>query len=217
MSLTLALETSSRNYGIALGAGQHILVQRECRNDDPSFGSIGELTASLINDAGAKISDISLIGIDVGPGSLSSVRSGVAYANGLAFSLGATIFAASSLELLARQSWLHSSFPVLCMRKAQGGNAYVGLFVQDQPPELLYGPCAELIAKLASGTRELSVAGAYRSLPAEIIPRTKVYDTGLDIPDVAALYKLTADPASSFGRLDKYAMPLNEAAPVFYH
>lgn len=216
MSLTLAIETSSPNYGVVIGAEHEVLVHGECLHDHPSFQSIGELTASLVADVGAKLGDISRVGLDVGPGSLSSVRAGVAYANGLAFSLGIPVYGLSSLELMAAQVLANHDLPVICMRKSQGGNVYAGLFTKLGPPTLRYGQLSQTIAELAGDVRELCVAGAHSSAVSDVLPQARVHVTGIDVPSVLTLYRILTDPNRDHGQPTALATPLTEAATVFH-
>ncbi|MDT5039005.1 MAG: tRNA threonylcarbamoyladenosine biosynthesis protein TsaB, partial [Micromonosporaceae bacterium] len=124
MSLTLAVETSSIEYGVALFTPDALIAHRTLRRDDPSFRGIGELAAELLTAAGRRIRDVERLAVDLGPGNLSSVRAGVAYVNGLAFSLGIPIFGVSSLDLLAVEASEKadpaegSGSAVLCLRNA---------------------------------------------------------------------------------------------------
>ncbi|HWF79983.1 MAG TPA: tRNA (adenosine(37)-N6)-threonylcarbamoyltransferase complex dimerization subunit type 1 TsaB [Streptosporangiaceae bacterium] len=216
MSLTLAIETSSPNYGVVIGTRSEILAHGECMHDHPSFQSIGELTASLIAETGAKLRDISRIGIDVGPGSLSSVRAGVAYANGLAFSLGVPIYSLSSLELMAAEVLSSRDLPVICMRKAAAGNVYAGLFTQLGPPTLRYGQRSQVIEELAGSAPAICVAGAYSSTVSDVLPETQVLVTGVETPSVLTLYRILTDSDQEPRQPTALAVPLTEAATEFH-
>lgn len=216
MSLLLALETSSLQYGVAIGATREILIHRECRHDEQAFNSIGEFTASLVAEVGAKLSDISEIGLDVGPGSLSSVRAGVAYANGLAFSLGIPIFSLNSLELMANEAQQNRDLPVLCMRKAQGENAYAGFFTRHGSPQLRYGRLRSLVAELVGDYREICVAGAHRAIVSDVLPEGQVHDTGIDTPSVLTLCRILTGSDKDLRLRSAMATPLTEAAMVFH-
>lgn len=220
MSLLLALETSSLKYGVAIGATREILIHRECRHDEKAFNSIGEFTASLVAEVGAKVSDISAIGLDVGPGSLSSVRAGVAYANGLAFSLGLPIVSLNSLELMASEVRQTRDLPVLCMRKAQGENVYAGFFTRHGASQLRYGRLSSLVAELVSDCREICAAGAHRATVSDVLPEVQVHDTGIDTPSVLTLYRIMTGITTGSDRelrlRSAMATPLTEAAMVFH-
>ena len=56
-------------------------------------------TQNFINECGAKWSDISAIGVVVGPGSFTGIRIGIAYAKGLAMGLGIPVVPINAFEL----------------------------------------------------------------------------------------------------------------------
>jgi tRNA threonylcarbamoyl adenosine modification protein YeaZ len=215
MKLALALEASSHTYGVALGAHDVPLIHRACRRDDPSFAGIGEMVLASLAEANAQFADIEFIGVDVGPGNLSSVRAAVAYANGLAYSLGIMLFCANSLELMAADSYEIEASPALCLTKAEGGNAYAGLFTDGQTVEIRYGLREVIVPEMAGNLGKLCVAGAYRELAADLLPNANVRDTGIEKPSVLALYRMSQLPNKDPRRVVPAASPLNEASNIF--
>lgn len=217
MKLTLAIEASSAIYAVALGTGEVPLVHRAHRRDHSSFRGVGELVSSALAQAGGSFAAIEAVGVDVGPGSLSSVRAAVAYANGLGFSLGIDIFCANSLELMAMESAAVQADPTLCMRIAGDGNVYAGLFATGQAPQLRYGPLRPTITAMASGFSRIAVAGANREKAADLLPDTSVQDTGIEVPSVATLYRMMrASHGEMGGARVPSASPLNEGSRVFH-
>src|SRR5580658_570132 len=120
MSLLLAVESTSGRYSVAAGRDDGQVTRAETGRTEPGFAGLGQLAEGALATIGASVPDISQLAVDVGPGNLSSVRAAVAYVNGLAFSLGITVFCANSLELLAAGYRQAGSLPLLCMRKASG-------------------------------------------------------------------------------------------------
>jgi tRNA threonylcarbamoyl adenosine modification protein YeaZ len=215
MRLVLALEASGGTYAVAVGAGGRPRAQRVSRRDDPMFAGLGDLVERTLAAAGVTFSDIATIAVDVGPGSLSSIRAAVAYANGLAFSLGAVIFPVSSLELICRQAHSARRGPLLCLRKGEGGNAYAGLFASGGATQMRYGQRSVIVPAMAGDLDRVWVAGAYRDEVAGLLPGVTVADTGVENPDVATLYQAAAADADP-GRLVPAASPVNEGSKIFH-
>lgn len=216
MKLALAIEASSAVYAVALGDANVPAIHRECRRDDPSFAGIGEMVSSCVAVAGAGFPGIETIAVDIGPGSLSSVRAVVAYANGLAFSLGVMVFCANSLELMAAASREIQPSPALCVRKGEAGNVYAGIFTEDQCPQLRYGPFQDTVAALAGEHSKITVAGAHRQAVADLLAGAHVCDTGIEQPSVLTLYAMMQAQRTQPGRLVPLASPLNEGSRVFH-
>jgi tRNA threonylcarbamoyladenosine biosynthesis protein TsaB len=218
-SLTLAVETSSIEYGVALWTGGGVLAHRTVRRDDPSFRGIGALVSAVLEPTGRQVTDVERIAVDAGPGNLSSVRAGVAYANGLAFSLGVPIVSANSLRLLALTAGQPTDQAVLCLRHAGGVSAYAGLFRDGAAVAMRQGPLATLVPDLlaplvAGGLTAVAVAGTFRTDVKALLPDLDVRDTGVAVPPVLALCELVTagvDPAD----LVEVASPLTDASPVF--
>jgi tRNA threonylcarbamoyladenosine biosynthesis protein TsaB len=199
VTTTLAIETSSVTYGVAVGVDGEVVAQRTLRRDDPTFTGLADLVADTIQSFGA----VDAVAVDIGPGNLASVRSGVAYANGLAFSLGKPILVASSLDLLALEAASQADNPTLCLRDAGSGRVYAWF-----DGELRHGPFEPVVLSLVGDRTAIAVAGVHRAKVAALLPGVAVKDTGIDAPQVTTL--LAASP-----RAVEVASPLTEASPEF--
>jgi tRNA threonylcarbamoyladenosine biosynthesis protein TsaB len=196
MTRTLGIETSSVAYGVAVAVNGAVVAQRTLRRDDPAFSGLADLVATVVED----ITRIDAVAVDIGPGNLASVRSGVAYANGLAFSLGVPILVASSLELLAMEA---GDGPALCLRDAGSGRVYAWL-----DGELRHGPFEPVVLSLVGDRAAIAVAGVHRAKVAALLPGVAVKDTGIDAPQVTTLLAARTKQV-------EVASPLTEASPEF--
>ncbi len=217
MKLTLAIEASSATYAVALGTGDTPMVHQARRRDHSGFRGVGDLVSAAVAEAGGRFAAIEAIGVDIGPGNLSSVRAAVAYANGLGFSLGVDIFCANSLELMAMDAAPFQAGPALCLRVAGDGNVYAGLFASGQAPQLRFGPLAPTITALVSGFSGIAVAGAHREETVGLLPGAQVHDTGIEAPSAVTLYRMMrASHGEMGGTWVPSASPLNEGSRVFH-
>lgn len=229
MSLLLAIESTSGLYSVAAGAGDEVGSRRASRRDDPGFAGLGELVSAALAELGATAADVDRLAVDVGPGNLSSVRAAVAYVNGLAFSLDRKIFCANSLELMATApeaiavaseltavGSAGGTVPMLCLRKASGGNAYLGLYEEGRPPVMHFGKLEQVVAERCGLYAALTVAGAFRDQVSKLLPDCHVLDTGVDHPSVDLLYRIARTADSDAVRVADLAQPLNEGSRVFH-
>lgn len=215
MTLTLAIETSSKNYAAALCTSQEIVTCHMIRRDDPSFQGIGALVSSALSEMGGEFSDIERLAVNVGPGNLGSIRAGVSYVNGLAFSLQKLIYCVDSLSLLAAEVTELDGADVLCLRNAGGGNVYAGLFRAGEASRMSHGPMGAVVNFLAGNLSEISVAGAFRSEVKGLLPEVLVRDTGIEFPHVSTLHRMLAKRGDDIANLVPSATPINDSSPVF--
>ena len=213
MSLVLALETSSADYGVVLG-GLGSLAQTARRHDSSSFAGVGDLVVTLLRELGADFVDISTIAVDVGPG-YGSVRAGVSYANGLSFSLQRPLFVADSLRLLALEVGETGAEATLCVRNAGSGIVCAGLFRDGIAVSRRSGPLRTIIPALVDTLSEVALAGALREEAAAVMQGVKVHDTGLTAPHASTLYDLATKAGPEDAGFVVVASPLNESSSVF--
>lgn len=214
--LVLALEASSRTYAVAVGAGELPRAQAASHRDDLAFAGLGELVAGVLASAGATFNDIGTIGVDVGPGGLASIRAAVAYANGLAFSLGVKIFPISSLELMAIAALYTHPGPLLVMKRGLGGTTYAALFVDGEITETRHGPPTSVVPPMAGCLARVRLAGASRDDVAGLLAGVAVTDSGITDADVVVLYQAARAAMADPERLVPVASPVNEASRIFH-
>jgi tRNA threonylcarbamoyladenosine biosynthesis protein TsaB len=208
--LTLALETSTATFAAALATADEVLGARALAGVPPAQRDLPALVGALLAEAGRSFADIGRVAVDVGPGNLTAVRTGVAYGNGLAFALGAGVATANSLELMAAQAG--PAVPVLCLRNAGAGRAYAGWFAGGAGT-YRHGPLAEVV-RAVSGP-EVVVAGDFRAEVADLLPGVLVKDSGIAGPDVRVLRWVTAGRSTVDPTREQAATPLTEQSPLF--
>jgi tRNA threonylcarbamoyladenosine biosynthesis protein TsaB len=201
---------------VAVGDGEVPRAQAAANRDDPAFQELGGLVTRALKDAGATFSGIGMIGVDVGPSGLSANRAAVAYANGLAFSLGVKIFPVGSLELMAIAAQQAHRSPFLCLKRAHGGNTYAGLFADGETLEMRHGPPSAVVPAIVGGLPRVCVAGTGREEVAGLLPDVTVEDSGIEEVDVTVLYRVARAAVGDSERLVAVASPVNEASRIFH-
>jgi tRNA threonylcarbamoyladenosine biosynthesis protein TsaB len=209
VTLSLSIETSTATFAAALAVDGDIVAVRALAGVPPAQRDLPGLVAAVLAEAGHDFADLGRIAVDVGPGNLTAVRTGVAYADGLAFALGLGVATADSLELMAAQAG--DGTPVLCLRNAGAGRAYAGLFGAGEP-RYRHGPLAEVAAVAGA---EVVVAGDFRTEVAELLPGVVVKDSGIAGPDVRVLNWITDRRPTLDPTRERGAAPLTDSSPLF--
>ena len=125
--LILAIETSCREGGAALLRGGELLGNVSMDSRLNRSAALFTIVEGLLDGCGVEREEITGVGVDVGPGSFTGVRVGIAAAKGLARGLGARLCGVTSLEALVSgdSSSARFLFPLI---DARGGRFYGALF-----------------------------------------------------------------------------------------
>jgi tRNA threonylcarbamoyladenosine biosynthesis protein TsaB len=118
------------------------------------------LCTEALSEAGAAWSDVTRLGVGIGPGTFTGLRIGVATARALAQGLGAATVAVSTLAALALPARADHDGPVLAVLDARRGEAFVAAYARDGAP--LQEPAAWRPGQLA-GAAELA-PGPWRAV-----------------------------------------------------
>jgi tRNA threonylcarbamoyladenosine biosynthesis protein TsaB len=180
--LTLAVSTSSGQFALVLGENNTVLfdssefLEHEKELDDA-------LSAGL-NYCKREVSEIGHIIVDIGPGGTSRVRTGIAFANALAYSLGIAVCPVSSMELAGIDAASKfGGLPVVNSIKSIKGNAYIGFYNQNLI-SIDYGTVNEIVPQLVKDIDRFVVVGFHR-------------EAIINLPDLKN--KVIIDSAMSFG------------------
>jgi tRNA threonylcarbamoyladenosine biosynthesis protein TsaB len=234
----MAVDSAAGRYSVAVRADE--LVVRNA--DRADVADLGELAELALADAGLTFADLELLAVNVGPGNLSSVRNGVAYINGLAFSLGCDVFPVSSLHLLAAEVAAgFGSLPVLAQRRSGPTSSYVAYFPaagpalrrpasakgepqashaaqrsETRPGEerFRYGELSHTLRDLVpADSSKVVVTGSFRSEAAALLPDVEIIDSGIDTSTAATLCHYLEQTRDP--RLVPVASPMTETSPEF--
>jgi tRNA threonylcarbamoyladenosine biosynthesis protein TsaB len=225
MSRALLLETSSTSYSAAVMVDGDLAARHSTNRREPGFDGVPGMAWSVLEAAGLTFADLTAIVVDVGPGNLTSVRSGVAYANALAHARRIAITGVNSLELLAaRTDGDGAPGPVLALRKAGGTAVYAGLFEAAAAPRYAVGDLDDVLKKLADQLPKLTLTGSFRAEAAAVLAHVETLDSGSEFPAAADLHTWLRtrgpgplpDAAHPAGTRPTLVTPLTENSDLFH-
>ncbi len=176
--LTLGITTSSGQFAIIISQDEEIIYINKSLN----FAQKKELFIILnegLKKINKQVSDISNIIVDIGPGGTSSVRTGVSFANSLAYGLNISVCPVSSFELIGLELWQKYSRPSIITAKSIKNNAFIAYFNNNELNKIVYGKIPEQINKMIDN-KEIYLAGAHQDTISELLQDThKVYKSGI--------------------------------------
>ncbi|MEM5471184.1 tRNA (adenosine(37)-N6)-threonylcarbamoyltransferase complex dimerization subunit type 1 TsaB [Hoeflea sp. AS60] len=200
--LTLAIDCSARFCSAALfnESEGRILA---AASPDIGRGHAEQLPAvlqSVLTEAGVDLSQVTRIAITIGPGSFAGIRVGVAFARGLALSLGVPVVGVGSLEAIAIPAARQNGKATMAVLDAKRDHVWAILVDADGA---LIEPACELSPEAAAALAMDSgcaITGSGAALLAGINPAlaSSVLDdlVAPKIEDVARL-ATTLDPVSN--------------------
>lgn len=200
--MLLAIETSSRQLGVALWHGGQVLSSYELLAEYPHAVELPAAVKRVLDAGHTTLEQLEAIAVDVGPGSFTGLRIGLAFVKAMAFVTKKPVIGVSSLDVLAANA-AGSSGLVCPLLDARQKNVYAALFrMSDGVPvkqsEYFLGPPAELLKTLNQAVTLLGDGCAiYRSLIEERLgARGSFAPPELWLPRATVLARLAA------GRLD---------------
>ncbi len=98
--LLLAIETSSIWTGAALARGEEILAERSVKSRSRHNEVLAGLIREVMREAGKDFTDLSVLGVSIGPGSFTALRIGLLFAKGIAFAHCLKIVPVMTLDVL---------------------------------------------------------------------------------------------------------------------
>ena len=98
--MLLAVDTSTRNVGVALYNGISVLSEVTWISKNHHTIELGPAVADSLKRVGAEPSDLSAVSVAIGPGSFTGLRIGLAFAKGLALSCRIPLLGIQTLDAL---------------------------------------------------------------------------------------------------------------------
>jgi len=97
----LSLETSSRNYSLAISHGSKVVVTQKFLLPRVLESSMMAPIEKILKRAKMKLGDLDGFAVGLGPGAFTCLRAGLSTIKGLAFAAGKPVVGISSLDVLA--------------------------------------------------------------------------------------------------------------------
>ncbi len=127
--LILAFDTSVAHCAAALLCGDTVLAQRVEPMQKGQAERLIPLLEEVLTDGGVTWSDLTAIGVGIGPGNFTGIRISVSAARGLALSLGIPAVGVSSFEAQA----IDHARPVLSLVDARRDQVYAQELTDSGP------------------------------------------------------------------------------------
>jgi len=130
--MLLAIDTSTRNVGIAVYDGVQVLSETIWSSQDYHTVELAPAIADTLARAGQQIHNLTLLAVASGPGSFTGLRIGMAVAKGIALACHLPIIGVPTLDIVAESQPIMVGIPLAAVLQAGRGRLAVGwYFVAD--------------------------------------------------------------------------------------
>jgi len=209
--LTVAISTSSGQFALVIGENNRILSDSTEYLEQGSQ-ELDDFLSWGLQNCNRDVKEITHIIVDIGPGGTSRVRTGIAFANGLAYSLGIPVCTVSSMELAGIDAGTKfDGLPVINSIKSIKGNAYIGLYHQSLL-SIHYGTIHEIVPQLVMDLERFVVVGFHREaikqLPA-LCDKT-IIDSGLSFGNARIMIEKSDLFIRNMHHFPVFAQPITE-------
>ena len=157
--LTVGISTSSGQFALVIGENKKVLFDSSDYSDNDR--ELDDALSLGLASCKKEVTEIAHIMVDVGPGGTSRVRTGIAFANSLAYSLGISVSPVSSIELAGIDAWSRYGLPVVHSVKSIKENAYIGLY-HHHVVSMKYGAIPDIVPGLVKEMETFVVTGFHR-------------------------------------------------------
>ncbi len=133
----LGVESSGMIGGVALVDDDRVVAQRIFGKGMVHGREIAPAVQDICQEAGTDLAEINLVAVDVGPGSYTGLRVGLAAGKALAYVLGCAIIGVRSLDALAEDAGAPEGATICAAIGARWGQVYGALYHAGAPPKLI--------------------------------------------------------------------------------
>jgi tRNA threonylcarbamoyladenosine biosynthesis protein TsaB len=219
--MLLALDTSTPQIGLALYDGAQVLAEHLWVSKARHSAEIAPAVAKTFEQTGISVEKLTALGVAIGPGSFTSLRVGLAFMKGLAFSRNLPIIGINTLGVVAASQPILDR-PLACLLPAGRGRLAVAWFRAENHVWQPAGDPRILTAEALSASIEQDsvVCGDLTASERAILqenPRIRLVSPALSVrrPAVLAELAYARHLASDYDNLDSLApLYLHIAEPI---
>jgi tRNA threonylcarbamoyladenosine biosynthesis protein TsaB len=125
----LALDTSTRNIGIAVYDGIQVLSENIWTSHNFHTVELAPAVAVTLSRAGIDIQNIKLLAVATGPGSYTGLRIGMALAKGIALARHLPIIGIPTLDIVAESQPVSPEYTLAAILQVGRGRLAVGWYI----------------------------------------------------------------------------------------
>ena len=144
--MLLAIDTATRNIGIAIYDGIQVLCENIWASHDYHTVELAPAIAETLAKVRLSVQDLKLLAVSTGPGSFTGLRIGLAVAKGIALARHLPIIGIPTLDIVAESQPISPGFTLAAILRAGRGRLAVGWYAVSDVRWVLNPPIEVLDA-----------------------------------------------------------------------
>ena len=194
----LAIETATKQLGVAVSDGERVLSSYELLEEYPHAVELPGAVSRALKAARTTLAQLDAIVIDIGPGSFTGLRIGLAFAKALAFPPKTPLIGVASLDVLAANV-SYAARPICPVLDARQKNLYAARYQRHEgrlvkQTDYLLGPVDDILEQLTEPAIFLGDGCApYRDRILARCPKAEFAAQEFWLPRAATLARLGSD------------------------
>src|SRR3989338_479672 len=155
--ILLAIETSTKQLGAAILKDGDLLSSYESHGAGYHHATeLPDAVKRVLDGSRVKLDQVEAIAVDIGPGSFTGLRIGLAFVKALSFGTKKMVVGIPSLDVLSA-GLLFSSSPICPILDAKQKNVYAAIYVRDgdavkKQTDYLLGPIGDVLSRISEPT-----------------------------------------------------------------
>ncbi len=127
--MLLALDTSTRNIGIAIYDGIQVFCETIWTSHDYHTVELAPAVKETLSRAGIEIQNIKVLAVATGPGSYTGLRIGMALAKGIALARHLPIIGIPTLDIVAESQPISPGYSLATLIQVGRGRLAIGWYI----------------------------------------------------------------------------------------
>lgn len=128
MAIILNIDTSTYTGSVAISRENEIIISGKLKESQTVSSHLTCLIEQILREAKIEMRQLNAIALNIGPGSYTSLRTGMSVAKGMAFALEIPIIGLTAFEILLKQAEKEPSDIIMAMIEARRMDVYAQIW-----------------------------------------------------------------------------------------
>ena len=132
MAIILNIDTSTYTGSVAISRENEIIISGQLNENQTVSSHLTGLIEQILSEGNFKMNQLNAIALNIGPGSYTSLRTGMSVAKGMAYALEIPIIGLTAFEILLKQAENEPADIIVAMIEARRMDVYAQIWKKNK-------------------------------------------------------------------------------------